>query len=445
MAFWPQRSALPILLDRPEASNVQAMATTDRLEVPPHSARHVVLSTIGSAGDVNPFVAIGRELRRRGHRVTLVTNPYFESLAVQAGLDFVPLGAAEDYANAIADPGLWDSRSGFRVLARRVLIPAIRPLYRILTGLLDSSTILVSQGQTFGAHLVHEKHGAPFVTIQLQPAAFRSSHDAPLFPAWIPRFARPAVYAILDRLVLDRALAGGLNAIRAELGLPAVRRLFASWVHSPQRTIGLFPDWFAAPQPDWPSGTELTGFVFLPEAPASLDPRLSAFLAQGGAPVVFTPGTAARHADEFFEASIRASLRLGHRALLITRYQDQLPSSLPEGVAALPCVPFPAVLPRSAALVHHGGIGTAAQALAAGIPQLVRPSAFDQPDNAVRLERLGVASSIRPADYTPDAVAERLHFLLSSPEVAANCRRYSARIDAGAALTRVCEAIEAVG
>jgi rhamnosyltransferase subunit B len=323
--------------------------------------------------------------------------------------------------------------------------PPIRPLYRILSGLLDSSTVLVAQGQAFGAHLAHEKHGVPFVTIQLQPAAFRSSHNAPLFPAWLPRFARPAVYAVLDHLVLDRELAGDLNAIRAELGLPAVRRLFASWVHSPQRTIGLFPEWFAAPQPDWPPRTELTGFVFLPEDPAPLDPRLSAFLAQGGAPVVFTPGTAARHADEFFEASIRASLRLGRRALLITRYQDQLSSLLPEGIAAFPHVPFPAVLPHCAALVHHSGIGTAAQALAAGLPQLVRPTAFDQPDNAARLQRLGVASSIRPTDYTPVAVVERLHLLLSSPEVAANCRRFAARIDPGAALTSVCEAIEAVG
>jgi rhamnosyltransferase subunit B len=407
--------------------------------------RHVVLSTIGSAGDVHPFVAIGRELRRRGHRVTLVTNAYFEPLAAQAGLDFVPLGAADDYLNAIEDPELWDSRNGFRVLARRVLVPAIRPLYRILSGLLDPSTILVSQGQAFGAHLAHEKHGVPFVTIQLQPAAFRSSHDAPLFPAWLPQFARRAVYVALDRLVLDRELAGDVNAVRAELGLPAVRRLFASWVHSPQKTIGLFPEWFAAPQPDWPPRTELTGFVFLPEDPAPLDPRLSAFLSQGAAPVVFTPGTAARHANRFFEGSIQASLWLGHRALLITRYQDQLPSRLPEGIAAFRHVPFPAVLPHCAALVHHGGIGTAAQALAAGIPQLVRPAAFDQPDNAARLQRLGVASSIRPADYKPVAIVERLHRLLSSPDVAANCRRFAARIDPGDAVTRVCEVIEAVG
>lgn len=409
-----------------------------------HSRLHILLSTIGSAGDVNPFVAIGRELKRRGHAVTLVTSAYFESLARSAGLDFVGLGTPEDYKQTVDDPDLWDPKVGFQVFARRVVIPAMQPLYEILSHKVSSNTILVAQGQTFGAHLAHEKLGVPFVTIQLQPVAFRSIHDAPLMPRWIPPFLRSTVYTLLDLLVLDRELASDVNAFRSQLGLPKVRSILASWAHSPQKSIGLFPDWFAPPQPDWPAQTELAGFVFLDEGAGPLDPALSAFLDAGEPPIVFTPGTAMRHADLFFEASIQASLELGRRALLLTQYPDQVPSRLPDGVATFTYVPFAAVLPRSAALVHHGGVGTVAQALAAGIPQLVRPMAFDQPDNAARLQRLGVGLSIRPDHYTPRAVARILHTLLNSQDVSTKCRSYSALIKPDTALTVACEAIETV-
>ena len=409
-----------------------------------HSRLHVLLCTIGSAGDVNPFVAIGSELKRRGHQVTLVTSAYFESLARGAGLDFVGLGNPEDYKKTVDDPDLWDPKGGFRVFARRVVIPAMQPLYEILSENLSSSAILVAQGQTFGAHLAHEKHGVPFVTIHLQPAAFRSIHDAPLMPGWIPPSLRSTVYALLDYLVLDRELASDVNAFRSQLGLPKVHSIFASWAHSPQKSIGLFPDWFAPPQPDWPTQTELAGFVFLDEGPRPLGPALSAFLAEGEPPIVFTPGTAMRHADLFFEASIQASIELGRRALLLTQYPDQVPSPLPDGVATFAYVPFAAVLPHSAALVHHGGIGTVAQALAAGIPQLVRPMAFDQPDNAARVQRLGVGLSIRPDHYIPHTVVRMLHTLLNSQDVLTKCRFYSDVIHPDTGLAVACNAIEAV-
>jgi len=405
---------------------------------------HAWLSTIGSAGDVNPFIAISRELVRRGHRATLVTSSFFETQARSAGLGFVGLGSAEDYRRTVDDPDLWDPKTGFRVFAQRVVIPAIQPVYDILSANMGPDTVLVAQGQTFGAHLAHEKSGAPFVTANLQPAALRSLHDAPLMPRWMPTSLRPAVYALIDRLVLDRELAPGINAIRSRLGLPKVSRLFASWAHSPQKSLGLFPDWFAPPQPDWPPQTELTGFVFLDEDASPLAPELAAFLAAGEPPIVFTPGTAMKHADLFFRDSIRASMELGRRAILLTRYPDQVPTPLPDGIAYFAYAPFASLLPRVAALVHHGGIGTVAQALAAGIPQLVRPMTFDQPDNAARLTRLGVGATLRPGQYESRVVARVLQALLDSRAVAESCRRYASRIVPADALAAACDAIEAV-
>jgi UDP:flavonoid glycosyltransferase YjiC (YdhE family) len=215
-------------------------------------------------------------------------------------------------------------------------------------------------------------------------------------------------------------------------------------MHSPLATIGLFPDWFAAPQPDWPSQTHLTGFIFHDKRAA--DEQLSQdvldFLAAGDPPIVFTPGTAMKHGAQFFEASIQACQMLGRRGILLTQYKDQLPSTLPEDIRHFDYLPFSLVLPRAAALVHHGGIGTIAPALAAGIPQVIRPMTHDQPDNALRLQLLGTGVSISPKDYTAQTVAEKLNRLLSSADVLARRKEYAQRIDPQKSLQETCDLLE---
>ena len=221
----------------------------------------------------------------------------------------------------------------------------------------------------------------------------------------------------------------------------------SDWWHSPQRVIGLFPDWFAPAQPDWPAQTVLTGFPLYDERGATPLPReLETFLADArsadDAPIVFAAGSGNRQATAFFAAAAEACRRLGRRGVLLTRFPQQLPTTLPAGVRHVAYAPFSAVLPHAAALVHHGGIGTAAQALAAGCPHLVMPMTFDQPDNAARLERLGVARSVRPAAFTGDAVARALDALLGSADVARACGEIAGRFAGIDPVTRTCELIE---
>ena len=213
----------------------------------------------------------------------------------------------------------------------------------------------------------------------------------------------------MDRFLIDALLAPETNAFRAELGLPPVSRLFDRWLHSPQRTIGLFPEWFAPPPPDWPPNVVLTGFPLWDESgvrgPSS---ELEEFLGAGEPPVVFTAGSAMTQAQRFFQVSAEVCRATGRRGLFLTMFPEQLPAPLPDGVRHFDYVPFSAVLPRSAVLVHHGGIGTTAQALAAGVPQLVVPAAHDQPDNAVRVRRLGAGEFLLPRSYTAANAVEVL-------------------------------------
>jgi len=406
---------------------------------------NVLLATLGSAGDVYPFLAIGRALRGRGHAVTLITSAHFQQDVAAAGLAFAALGTRDDYTRVVDDPDLWDPDRGFRVFARRVVVPAIRPVYDLLSANLRPNTVVVAQGQAFGAHLAHEKHHVPFATINLQPVAFRSIYDSPLIPHWIPHIARPLVYSAIDFLILDRELAAPINALRTELGLSPVKHVFGSWAHSPQKTIGLFPEWFAPPQTDWPPNTELAGFVLFNSPSATLPANLARFLDTGTPPIIFTPGTEMKHAHDFFTTSVEALALLGQRGILLSRHVEHLPPALPEGVISLPFIPFDSALPRAAAIVHHGGIGTIAQAFAAGIPQLIRPMAHDQPDNAARVQRLGVGVTVTPNQYTPDRVHSCLHTLLTAKDVMRACELYSAKVTSAEPLSVVCREIESLG
>ena len=209
----------------------------------------------------------------------------------------------------------------------------------------------------------------------------------------------------------------------------AVRSVLGSWWLSPQRVIGLFPDWFGQRQPDWPAQVRLTGFPLydgLGQVPVPAE--MDEFLDEGEPPIVFTPGTMMRHPRQFFAAAVDACGRLGRRGLLLTRFRDQLPATLPADVRHFDYVPLSQVLPRAAALVSHGGIGTLSQALAAGIPQLVMPLGFDQFDNAARLERLGVAATLIPRRFRGPAVAHELAWLLTSTVVARACRVAATRL-----------------
>jgi UDP:flavonoid glycosyltransferase YjiC (YdhE family) len=194
----------------------------------------------------------------------------------------------------------------------------------------------------------------------------------------------------------------------------------------------MWPDWFAAPQPDWPEKAVCCGFPLYDEREtAGLSDELASWLDAGGRPIAFTPGSLMLFGGRFFRAAVEACERLGRRGLLLTRHDEHIPADLPEGVRHERFAPFSGLLPRCCALVHHGGVGTLSQALAAGLPQVLMPMSHDQPDNAGRLRRLGVAGAIRPARFTGRRLARVLAGLLEAPEVSRQAGRIAGRVEPG--------------
>jgi len=407
--------------------------------------KNILLVTIGSSGDVYPFLALAVGLKKRGHHVTLVTSMYFEEVINNESIKFIPVGSSEDYLNIIQNPDLWDPQKSMKFYGTEVVGQLIRPMYEIITGYMDNNedAILIAQGLVFAAQTAHEMYGYPFVSLHLQPGVFRSVYDMPLLSGWFPRPLLKLIFNLLDKLLLDPALTPSLNEFRAELGLGPIKNIADQWIHSPQKTIGLFEEWFAPIQPDWPPQTELTGFVFYdPNADDPLPTKVSEFLDAGEAPIVFTPGTSYKHGEDFFNASVEACQILGKRGILLTKYGKQIPKDLPQSIKYFDYVPFGSLLPHAAALVHHGGVGTLAQALKAGIPQLIRPVAQDQPDNAARLVKLGVASSLQVRKYTGGNVAEKLDYLLTSEQVKDACSKAKNNIDPDKAILETALIIE---
>lgn len=426
---------------------------------------HFLLTPVGSSGDVHPFVGIGRALRARGHDVTLLTTEPFRRVSERAGLRFVGTQSQEDFDRLTRHPDLWHRRNGL-MLVLRTVASVMRDDYARIAGACDPGrTVLVGHALSFATRVFEEVHGTPAATIHLAPSIVRSDYQFPPYipgmdtsgvPVWVTR----SMWWLADRWFIDRAVLPEFNRWRHELGLEPVSRVFKTWLHSPRRVIGLFPEWFGAIQPDWPPQLQLTGFPLYDETGDHVvSPGLQAFLDRGSPPVLFTPGSANRAASRFFASALDATRRLGRRALFLTPYPEQLPAALGSaapGSAALgsavlgddvwhePYVPLSQVLPRCAAIVHHGGVGTCAQGLAAGVPQLTMPLGFDQPDNTTRLWKLGVGRWVRPHRFTGRRVAETLAALLDDPRVAERCGHWAQEMRRGDPLAETCAILEAL-
>lgn len=397
--------------------------------------RKFVLMPAGSSGDIHPFVWLGKGLRSLGHEVVVVVHRPFDRTMERAGLRTVAYGTDEEYDRIIRHPDLWHPRRGFALVGTMAtgLLPEAMPLIR--AELVPNRTLLVGAGIAFGGRIAAEATDTPLVTVQMQPIAFMSAVDPPVMGAgleWfrrVPPWARRLLYWLGDRHA-DRVVAPGINACRASLGLARpVRGIMREYWMSPFRVLGLFPEWYGPKAADWPTQTVVTRFPLYDEADQTpAPPELDRFLADGEPPILFTPGSANLQAGRFFASGLEACRRLGARALFVTRYPEQLPRRLPPRVRHFAYIPFGAVFSRCQAVVHHGGIGTVAQGLAAGVPQLLMAMSHDQPDNGHRLTRLGVGQCLYPERFTPERVADALERLTVASAVRQACRECRARM-----------------
>ncbi|HEX2925741.1 MAG TPA: glycosyltransferase [Ruminiclostridium sp.] len=409
--------------------------------------KRYILVTMGTSGDVNPFVGLGRALKERGHKVVIITNPYFEKFILDAGLEFLPIGTKEEYIEGINNPDLWNTVKSSAIILNSVILPNIKKVYEIIENLCrNGDNIIVSSSMALGARIAQEKLGIPLCTTYYTQPSLRSDREALgfTFPDWIPSPLTRSIFALTDRLFIDRAICGKLNEVRAELGLGPVKiGTLSKWINSPQVVLCLYPEWLKPFQPGWPKNTIQTGFTYYDGA---IDYKqcesVMQFIESEEPPIVFTPGTGVVNEANFFKVAVESVQALKKRALLCTKYSSQVPEKLPDSVMYTDYVPFNLVLKKTALIVHHGGMGTMVQAMSAAIPQIIRPMAHDQLQNGNLAQKLGVGTVIKRDKFTVNNVTEKLHYLLTSETVAGKCREIAGKFDNFGYKEKTCDILE---
>ena len=415
----------------------------------------VVLATYGSPGDLNPYLAIGRELARRGHPVAIATSACHAARVAAAGLECRPVRPDRDPDRP--DPDLIERvRHGLRSPAavfREMFMPELEASYHDLVAATADADLLVSHTLAFAAPLVAETTGVAWASAVVQPLGFFSGYDPPVLgpPALVEALRRAGPNATRPAIRAAKGATGPWTRpwhdLRRTLGLPVVRTnpVFAGQ-HSPRLVLALFSPLLGRPQPDWPAHVVVCGFPFPDAERPPLPDALRAFLDAGPPPVVFTLGTTAvNDAGRFYEVSAGAAAAVGRRAVLVTgRDPANRPSGLPDGMVAVPWAAYESLFPLAEAIVHQAGIGTLSRAMEAGKPMLAMPYAHDQPDNAARARRLGIARVVPRRRYATERVAQELAVLLGLGRYAERAAAVGAAVRREAGVATACEAIEAL-
>src|SRR5262245_48775834 len=421
------------------------------------AGKRIVLATFGSLGDLHPILAIALGLKERGHRPVLVTQVEHKPKIDAAGVEFAPLRPA------LADLGernevlrrVMDQRTGSEFVIRQIVMRHVREAYQDIAAAARGADFLVSHVLTLAVPIVADKPRNPWASTTLQPLGFFSVYDFPVL-AQRPELAHwrwlgPRVFSGLRGLMkrMVRPWCAEIFRLRADLGLTRGHPdpLFdGEW--SPRLNLVLFSSVFARPQSDWPQSTVVTGFPFFDrgEQGDGMNESLRSFLECGPPPVVFTLGSSGVYdAGSFYRESAKAAINAGVRAVLVIGNDERNPpdGALPETIFVTEYAPFSELFPRACAVVHQGGVGTVGQTLRAGVPMIVMPFSHDQPDNADRVRRLGIARVIDRRKYGAGHAASELRRLLGDERYRTRATAIGKIVRAENGVRAACDALEA--
>ena len=414
---------------------------------------NIVLATIGSLGDMHPKIALALELKNRGHAVTIAAMEFYRDRIEPLGIGFAPMAPHLDPNDREMGRKLMDASRGSEMILRQLVMPNLRPMFDDLMRAIDGADLLMTGEIVYAAKSAVELSGVKWVTASLQPSTFFSSFDPSVPPnaPWVEnlRFLGPRFhhgFFRFARWLVDRWYKP-YREFRRDLGLsedhdPIFFDKFSDLLH-----LALFSKVLGAPQSDWPENTVQPGFCFYDghNDTQKIPPALLEFLDAGDLPIVFTLGSAAvMDARDFFEQSAEAARMVSRRAVLLYGVFNEPPKGIGGDVVGFDYAPYSQVFPRALCVVHQAGVGTTGQALRAGVPQLIVPFAHDQPDNAARCRRLGVAEIVGRDDYGAENAAAMLRRLIDNKSYKDKAVETGRIVMSEPGTSMACDAIEAV-
>lgn len=390
----------------------------------------ILLSSIGSRGDVQPILALALELQARGQQVIVCAAPNFQQWVEGYGVGFIPVGPDLEKwtrSNATAPtPQTKPSPAQLQELARYSVIGQFKTLIEAAQG---CDLILVGGMLQSAARSVAEAQKIPYVYTAYCPATLPSPEHPPAkmgaaYSQTLSPQENRALWAQETR-TFNRMFRDVINEQRAALGLAPVK--------SVPRHISTNRPLLAADPVLAPAGTSTqlrirqTGAWFLP-SPMPLPSPLEAFLADGEPPIYFGFGSM-RAAADTSRVLIEAARALGQRAIVSQGWGNLDVIDGGTDCLSIGDVDHEKLLPRVAAVVHHGGAGTTTAAARAGKPQVIVPHVYDQYYWAHRVQMLGVGvARLTAAAMNVDALAEALRACLQ-PETRERARSLANRIE----------------
>jgi rhamnosyltransferase subunit B len=408
---------------------------------------HIIIYAMGTGGDIDPMVAVGIELRKRGYRVSFLSNDYFQPRITGAGLEFISVGTLEQYhqGNSVAAWERHNHADNFEYYHA----PAFEPAFGYVQREANNNVLVLVLGEENGACAAAGKFNIPFIKFMLSPNIIFSAYRPPApmkwaIPSWIPRVIvrfllrhnRKTRFKVFCKMPHNAAYL----ATRKKLQCPLVFKTESTALLQ----IGFFPEWFGMPAQDWPANIKLVGFPLQNRATINSRAELDALIEQKGAPLIFTSGTGVKDVAELFTEGRKLCEQLQVPGVFVGGSGS---AELLQGSAFcthMDYIDFEYALPKALAIIHHGGMGTTAQAIKAGIPQLIRPIKYDQPDNADRIYQLGLGTYVMPERFKAETVAPILANMLQKAKHSKALRRYSVDVNKSNAIVDACDLVEQI-
>lgn len=384
--------------------------------------------TIGSMGDVRPYVALGTGLRNSGHDVRIITHTGFESLVREHGLDFAPVAgdpresADNKVLRALHDDG--DNKKRWWRTFKEVDAPLMRQRLRdCWEACSDAEVIVVSILPYLFGYAVARKLQVPLVRGFYFPTSPTREYSAEFLPSWIPRSEgiNLASYTIQRQFLWNIARPFVAGACREILDLHSIplREPFGELDRQKQLLLYAYSPAVAPPPSDWGDWIDVTGYWFLDRAVDWQPPQALVDFLEQGPPPIYIGGFGSmtnREPAEIPRIVCRALSLTGQRAVVLTGWGGLSPSELPREICAVDWVPFDWLFPRVSAVVHHGGAGTTAASLRAGLPTVVIPFILDQFFWGRRVFELGVGPRpILRKHLEAEVLAEAIRTAASDP------------------------------
>jgi rhamnosyltransferase subunit B len=384
----------------------------------------IVISTFGSLGDIYPYIEMGKILTKYGHQVKIATCKNYEDLVLTQGMQHCELRPDFDFGKKELLKKAMTLKDGSKVIVKDIILPHIKESYLDLTKIIEGCDLLINHAYCYAGPIVAEEQKIKWISCNLSPTNFWSSIDPCVLPHSKFTFKIPSmgfrINFLLNKFIrlYTKSWCSKIYDLRKQINLPTIKQPLFEGQHSPYAVLALFSHLFASKQEDWPINSVTTGFLSL-KSENKIDDfeDVKKFLEKGDSPIVVGLGSSVIiNPEGIYDKIICIANKLKKRIILVGgkhKYDKKIVSS---NIILTDFIPYDVIFPYASLIVHHGGIGTTFEAMKAGRPMLVIPHSGDQPDNALRIIKLGVGDVLFEDELSSNKIEDKIIELLQNKD-----------------------------